>query len=186
MKKLAIVLMLLLAAVPSFAGGNGFLFKEKMPLESGSFRGKATLSLTNITLRQGQEFKLDTRFFNNSGGDRFFNPFFNRLIPVPATLAIFGSNKKYIGDLMANLNGSRRSINVNDDWVYIGSLAYVGKELSLTAGYVAGTKYDTKATPLPAGKYYLQLIYDKSFIGRGEHGELFRSNVIEIQILKPK
>lgn len=169
------------------------VFKREMPLDAGSFRGKTTLTLNKTKLKAGEKFTADVRFLNTSGGDKFYNPYFNALRPLPAKLAIFDSEKKYIGNLIDPNGGSRVSFETDSDWIYIASLAYVGKEISLFAGNTHGTMYDPMVggkswkKSLPNGRYYLQVIYNRSFIEHGFRGyntELFRSNVVEIEIIE--
>ena len=81
---------------------------------------------------------------------------------------------------------------MDSDLTYIASLAYVGKESQFTAGLVQGTEYEQgipvngKQRYLPVGCYYLQVIYNTSFISRDYNyynSDLFRSNVAELQII---
>ena len=56
-----------------------------------------------------------------------FNPFFRLLIPMPARLAVFDSDRRYAGDLLQVRRGSRTTPN-REDWVtipYRGSVACV-------------------------------------------------------------
>lgn len=190
--KFLLLSTLLLPIQIAYSAQANPVFKEKAPLDIGSFRGKATLTLNKTKFKVGEKFTADIRFLNQSGGDKFYNPFFNRLIPLPAKLAIFDGKKKFIGDLMGNTNGSRRSINPDTDRTYIEGSSYVGTKYPLTAGSVQGTKYDPfigkeSRKWLPVGRYYLQVIYNTSFVElglRGYNTELFRSNVAEFQIVK--
>ena len=192
--KFLLLLTLLLPISVAYSDQAAPIFKEEVPLEAGSFRGKATLTLSKMKLKAGEKFTADIRFLNKSGGDKFYNPFFNALRPLPAELAIFDGKKNYIGNLLSNNGGSRIVGETNADWTYIASLAYVGKEYSLEAGNVFGTIYDpvfgkTKDSRdrLPNGKYYLQVIYNGLFISRNFSGgskELFRSNPVEFEIVK--
>ena len=58
------------------------IFKGEVPLEAGSFRGKATLTLSKTKIKAGEKFAADIRFLNKSGGANFYNPFFNGLRPL--------------------------------------------------------------------------------------------------------
>jgi len=92
---------------------------------------------------------IDVKFFNNSGGDYFYNPFFDRLIPLPAQLAIYDNDKKYLGGSYRFEGGSQK------EWLeqMIGlafSLCYVGATLNANISNSA------------PGDYYVQVIFYKS------------------------
>ncbi|HZF00502.1 MAG TPA: hypothetical protein VE344_01260 [Methylomirabilota bacterium] len=163
-------------------GSDNFPFVEKHDLDSGSFRGYSTLTIEKTTIQSGQLFSIDVKFFNNSGGDYFYNPFFDRLIPLPAQLAIYDNDKKYLGDLIEFEGGSQRMVGAND-WTRISSLCYVGATLNANISNSA------------PGDYYVQVIFYKSFIApastsaqefykKFDHAELFRSNSVKIRITK--
>ena len=174
-------------------------------LRLGSFQGLATLRVvktipdgkTEIPL--GAKFEVDIRFSNTAGGDDFYNPFLCELVPLPAKLAVYDSQKKYRGDLLERIAGSRKTVSTND-WTYIPGNGYVGCTKRVTAGRFRNPLYGK----LPPGTYYLQMIYLKRFItlnpARTDRGgkvdqkqfdtpqareELFRSNMIEIKFTDP-
>ena len=111
---------------------------------------------------------------------------------MPASLAVFDDKKNYIGNLLEWKGGSR-SLNVPDDWINIPSGSYVGTTISERSGQL-----DSKR--LLAGTYYLQMIYNKSFIApqpnnrkqvlefykKFDESELFRSNVLQIKLVETK
>jgi hypothetical protein len=188
---------------PSRQAASSILLADKADLDSGSFRGYATLSLSQTRPRLGERFTADIRFTNRSGGDYFYNPFFNRLVPLPARLAIFDSSKKYLGDLLTWEGGSQKAVS-SGDWQFIPGDCYVGTPIAdLTAGYVPGTEFGVMSHLLPPGEYHLQVIYLKAFIAANpaatvrdpseelrfdltdfyknfDRGELFRSNVVKV------
>jgi len=171
---------------------------ESQPLKLGSYRGYARLSVNKTTVKLGGQFNIDIRFVNNSSGDYFYNPFFNRVIPLPAQLAIFDKDKKYLGDLI-DQSGSpvtaRRAAMSTNDWVFIPSGGYLG----VTFGPIqAGNTPAFPRQTLKAGDYYLQMIFYKGFVEANRANaekpsinvflkgfsrkELFRSNVVKIRI----
>jgi hypothetical protein len=181
----------------SLAQDQKAMFRERINLESGSYRGYAELDVKDPVLRRGQEFTTQITFHNTGGGAYFFNPLFNRLIDLPAQLAIFDSQKEYIGNLLYREVGSIRTPGPYD-WTYIlgGS---VRKNIKRMAGYVPGTKYNSTGSLLPPGTYYIQMIYYGVFLRPYHEGlkyeqqidewkasdkkELFRSNVVKIDLV---
>jgi hypothetical protein len=175
---------------------------EPRDLDSGSQRGSATISADKQSVTVGETFSVDIRFLNGGGGDEFYNPFLRGLTPLPARLAIFSSDHKYLGDLIERQEVSRRTLSA-DDWTFIPSLCYVGCAERLTAGYVPTTAEGGSRT-LPPGEYYVQMIYFKAFLAENparlgrrpledeakafrqfeknfDRAELFRSNVVKIR-----
>jgi hypothetical protein len=172
-------------------GIEGPPFVEKHDLDWSSYRGYATLTVEKPSVPLGSLLSVDIRFFNSSGGDYFYNPFYRRLIPLPAQLAIYDSTKRYLGDRLAFAGGSRVSVG-SKDWTYVPSLCYVG------------TTMRVPVHDLSPGVYYLQIIYFKSFaalnpaasgggteesrlagfLAHFDHSELFRSNPVKIEVIK--
>jgi len=173
------------------------LFREQVNLESGSYKGYAELVVKDPVLRRGQQFIIQISFHNTGGGAYFFNPFFNRLIDLPAQLAIFDSQKEYIGNLLYWEGGSRRTPGRND-WTFIWN-GFVGTNIERMAGYVPGTNYGSTGSLLPPGTYYIQMIYYGVFLRpyheelkyeqqidewkASDKKELFRSNVINVDLV---
>jgi hypothetical protein len=69
-------------------GADAFPFVEKHDLDSGSFRGYATLSVEVPTVQAGKLLSVDIKFFNSSGGDYFYNPLSLYQHNWPFTIAI--------------------------------------------------------------------------------------------------
>jgi hypothetical protein len=136
-----------------------------------------------------------------------FNPFFRGGIPLPATIAVFDAERKYVGTYLGP--GRSRQNPGKHDWVYLQSGGYVGRTHSLVAGRVPNTPSASSSNPpLPPGKYYLQAIFNRGFVnfrsdvdlskaGPAEIGETliklfdaydrteaFRSNVVEIELVE--
>jgi hypothetical protein len=188
------ILCILTLVTDSLAQDQKTLFREQVNLESG--RGYAELEVKDPVLRRGRQFTIRITFHNNGGGASFFNPFFNRLIDLPAQLAIFDSQKEYIGNLLNWEGGSRRTPG-RDDWTFIWS-GFVGTNIERTAGYVPGTKYGSSGSLLPPGTYYIQMIYYGVFLHPPhelkykqdidewkafDKKELFRSNVVKVDLV---
>jgi hypothetical protein len=197
MKLFAFSIFCTLALVTdSVAQDQKAIFREQVNLESG--RGYAELEVKDPVLRLGQQFTIQITFHNTGGGAYFFNPFFNRLIDLPAQLAIFDSQKEYIGNLLYWEEGSRRTPG-RSDWAYILD-GFVGTNIERMAGYVPGTKYGNTGSLLPAGTYYIQMIYYGVFLRpyheelkyeqqidewkASDKKELFRSNVIKVDLVE--
>ena len=90
---------------------------ERRDLDSGSERGSATIAVDQQSVALGEPFSVDIRFFNSSGGEEFYNPFLGGQTPLPARLAIFSSDHKYLGDLLerqevSESNAQRRGLDV--------------------------------------------------------------------------
>jgi len=176
---------------------------EKHDLNAGSYKGMATIAVDKSGVTLGEKFSVDIRFFNDSGGEHFYNPFFQGLVPLPARLAIYSADHRYIGDLLYWEGGSRRTVTA-DDWTFVPSECCVGCSKRFTAGYVPGTAHGVTSNLLPPGDYYLQMIYFKAFVATNparmlsnppmdekerlaqfektfDRVELFRSNVVTIQ-----
>ncbi len=194
----------ILTTISCFAGKA----EIEKKLNIGYFRGYASLSLKEAQIEIGKKFSVDIRFTNKSGGAYFYNPFFNRLIPLSAKLAIYNSKKEYIGNLLYWEGGSRKNVASND-WKFIPADSYVGTPLTFTAGYVPDTAHGVTSNLLPLGEYYLQMIYYKSFVSSNpdrlisnppkdkktmirefyknfNREELFSSNVVKIVFVKKK
>ena len=154
-----LIITVIFITLSCFAGNN--LVEKK--LDSGSFRGYATLSLKKTKVEIGKEFSIDIRFTNECGGGYFYNLFFDPRIRPPAKLAIYNSKKEYIGDILGGMRslGCRRTIS--EDWIPL-PYCYVGTHLIFKAGYVPGTAYASNYNLLPPGEYYLQMIYYESFV----------------------
>lgn len=177
-------------------------FTAEIPLEveagTRALHGSATIKAPNVPIRVGEKFDLELRFANQSSEWTFFNPFFERELPVPAALAVYDAEKKYVGNYFAFHRRRQRDAEERH-WVLIPRGGFVGTTFELLAGRLPGT--NTATPSLLPGKYYLQAIFFNGFIGkdsarrtfvRPEDGnqiaehfdthELFRSNVIEIEL----
>jgi hypothetical protein len=175
----------------------------KRDLDSGSYRGSATISADKESVALGDPFSVDIRFLNTGAGDEFYNPFLGARTPLPASLAIFSSDHKYLGDLIERDEVPRVTLSA-EDWTFVPSLCYVGCVQRLTAGYVPPTA-ERGSQMLPPGEYYVQMIYFKGLLATNptklerrpledeekvllqfakdfDRAELFRSNVVKLRL----
>lgn len=174
-----------------------FSFSEKRDLE-GESKGYATLSVVKMPEKGGRKIALNVHFFALSGGGYFFNPFLKGLIPKPCALALYGSNRKFILDLLAWTDGSQITVS-RKDWVLIP--ASCGVDVSFEVLLRDITKN------IPPGDYYLQMIYFRAFMAKNpfledenskasnqsaikdfyqhfDRSELFRSNIVKVHLEK--
>ncbi len=171
-------------------------------LDSPSYRGSATISVDKQSVPLGDPLSVDIRFLNRGADDEFYNPFLGGQTPLPARLAVFSHDHKYLGDLIERENVPRTTLRA-EDWTFVPSLCYVGCVERLTAGYVPATAEGISQT-LPPGEYYVQLIYFNAFLAANpvklerrpledevkmflqfeknfDRAELFRSNVVKVR-----
>ena len=159
--------------------GGELPFMEARDLNSATRRGKATLAVETARIRVGDLLLADVLFSNTGEASSFYNPFFTTTKPLPAQLAVYDSNNKYIGNLLRNVSDSQASPR-GEDWVRVPSGGSVGAKLRL------------RVTDLAPGEYYLQIVYFNRFAVSSVQelfepsavGELFRSNTIKITIDK--
>ena len=172
-------------------------------LDSGSHRGSATISADKQSVALGEPFSVDIRFLNSGAGGEFYSPFLSGQTPLPARLAIFNSDHKYLGDLFDREGVQRRAMLSAEDWTFVPTLCWVGRAERLTAGYVPATS-ESGSRSLPPGEYDIQLIYFKALLATNpaklerkpledaekvfrrferdfDRAELFRSNALRIR-----
>jgi hypothetical protein len=176
---------------------------EKRDLDSGFSRGSATIAVDKPSVALGELFSVDIRFLNSGADEEFYNPFLGGQTPLPGRLVIFGSDHKYLGDLIEE-GGFERTLRP-EDWTFVPSLCYVGCVERLMAGYVPATAAGGSRA-LPPGEYYVQMIYFKAFLAENpsklerkpledeekvfrqfeknfDRAELFRSNVVKLRFI---
>ena len=197
MRIVALMLMLMYSSLPVM-GQESYKFHEATPLSlpSGE-RGYAKLSFDEGKPRRGERYNVEYSFYNTNGSYWVYNCFLNRLIPSPGQLAIYDSNKEYIGDLLRFEGGSQRGVG-NGDWLFLYGGSHVGTSIGFRAGYVPLTKFGSMGSLLPAGRYYIQLILYKAFLSTNpshligdkpdfyktfDRSEVIRSNAIQIEII---
>ena len=177
--------------------GQAFQYAEKSDFANGSDKGQVTIKISDPVLQRGERYSIEYTFHVTNSSYAVYNWQFIRLKPLPGQLAIYDSNKKYIGDLIAFTEGSQTGVS-DDDWTFLYGGARVGSALDFRAGSVPNTKYDSMGNLLPPGEYYIQLILYKAFLSPNpyralgekinfyktfDRGELCRSNVLKIQIV---
>src|SRR5437016_1714728 len=185
---------LVMISVCSVSFGQSFEFAGEHPFKLGDDQGKVEITLDNTILRKGDGCPVHVKFTNTNGSYSVYNWQFVSLIPLPGQLAIYDSNRGYLGDLIAFEMGSRKSPGLTD-WTFL----YTGSSVASWVGFRAGRVPNHIAGgSLPAGTYYVQLIlynafvsYHPYFTGTGEalvktfdRSELCRSNVVKIQIVE--
>jgi hypothetical protein len=191
-------LMVLLLAAPAMASAQTvFTFREEthLSLTSGE-SGYTKLTVKEPRLRRGELSSVDYTFYNTNGGYWVYNWNFIRLVPLPGQLAIYNSDKKYIGDLIQWEGGSQKGVG-DSDWLFLYGGSHVGTSITFRVGYVPSTKYGNMSSLLPAGQYFIQLILYKAFLSDNpsliegnkpnfyktlDRSEAIRSNVIAIEI----
>lgn len=183
-----------IAIMPGLAQQKPFDFREPLRLNlfSGN-SGNATLTLANTKLRRGEQYHAQYMFQNTRGSYWVYNPFFLRLVPLPGQLAIYDSEKRYIGDLIAFIQGSRTRVGT-DNFILLREGNSVGAKIDFRAGFVP-LKYVSGGTLLPPGKYHVQLILYGVFVNSSpgrvswddanfDKSEALRSNSVAIEIVE--
>lgn len=165
---------------------------------TGVIKGSAELVASPTRLKAGEEVELRLTYVNEGMGHWFFNPFFSNFVPHPAMIAVFDSDKRYVGSGLTEDLGSKTTVG-SQNWAYLPTEGTaVGTTFRVRAGRLPGVD-----ETLPPGKYYLQVIFFNSFIGLSRHAnrhnigpqdgqlvvetfdrdELFRSNIVEVELL---
>src|SRR5262245_41055627 len=139
-----------------------FPFHDETRYDQSGERGRVEIAIKGTTLRRGELAALDYTFFNTNGSYWVYNWQFSSLIPLPGQLAIYDSEKHYIGDLIQWEGGSRKGAG-DDDWLFLYGGCHIGRAIGFRTGYVPLTKYGTTQNLLPPGKYFIQLILYKTF-----------------------
>ena len=177
--------------------GQGFQYGDKRDFAVGSDKGEVSIKLDDPILERGESYSVEYTFHVTNSSYDVYNWQFISLIPLPGQLAIYDANKKYIGDLIAFTQGSRRGVS-DDDWIFLYGGTRVGRVLGFRAGSVPMTAYNSEGNWLPTGEYYIQLILYKAFLSPNpyrllgekidfyktfDRAELCRSNVLKVQLV---
>lgn len=192
-------------AVGSVCVADVVPFRDEYPLKSHRLMsgGSATIAVSEQRVDASGWVEFDVRFSLQDGTGKVFNPFFNPLLPLPASVAVYDADHRYLGNCVELPVGSRRRAGP-DDRVQIWPGGYAGARLRRPAGALPSGQ---PGKPLPPGKYYVQAIFYSGFVTFGEaadgdegpavahafadpeinfdRSELFRSNVVEIELLPP-
>lgn len=78
--------------------GQSFKYAEKRDFTNGSDKGEITIKIAGPVLERGKSYSVEYDFHVTNGSYAVYNWQFVRLIPLPGQLAIYDSNKKYIGE----------------------------------------------------------------------------------------
>jgi hypothetical protein len=190
--KIVAAFVVLVLVRSEVAYGQSFPYRPKTDIADPSTPGEVTIALATTTLRSGDIYTLRYTF-HALNSYWVYNWQFSYLIPLPGQLAIYDKNRKYIGDLIANIRGSRTLIS-DQSWSFLSDETFVGKLLSFNAGYV-----NSLQKRLPPGTYYIQLVMYRGFLShrpsrtpeggpefekRFDRSELCRSNAIKIEIVE--
>jgi len=183
----------------AIAHAQDFQYSEKSDFANGSDKGELSIKIAEPVLRRGERYSIEYGFHVTNSSYAVYNWQFIALKPLPGQLAIYDSNKKYVGDLIAFSGGSQVGVS-DDDWTFLYGGARVGTALGFRAGSVPNTKYDWTGNLLPTGEYYIQLILYKAFLSPNpyrvvgdkidfyktfDRRELCRSNIIKVQFVNP-
>ena len=195
--RILIALISITLLLPVVAEGQAFPYREQSAFAMGSDKGEVTIQSEKDVIRKGDIYSLRYTFHVINSSYAVYNWQFISLKPLPGQLAIYDSNKQYLGNLIAFAGGSQAGIS-DDDWTFFYGETFVGKPLGFRAGLIPNTKYDWTGSPLPSGEYYIQLVMYKAFISPNpfrllgdkidfyktfDRTELCRSNVLKIQLV---
>ena len=174
---------LLLAPVSGAA--QDFSFRVEYPCKVFDHEGRLEISLKESSLRVGQSYAVRYTLTNITIPYPVYNWQFDSFKPLPGQLALYDAEKRYVKDLLARTFFSRQPVNLFD-WSYL----HGGSSVSAPLGFRAD---------LPVGTFYIQLIMYKAFISERPYleevvmedfrthfdkGELCRSNVIKVEIIR--
>jgi hypothetical protein len=182
------------------------LLKDGYPLSNDATQlvGSATLATASPKFKLGEAANVELLFHVGpvSPGGFVFNPVWHPLYPRSAVICLYDSEKKLAYEWDGPRGGSRKEIDA-DAWVAVTAGAVVGT--AQTIRIPAADEATIAGGSFKPGKYYLQAIYLKAFIGLSElnghrtvygpadgeklmHGfdstELFRSNILEVELVR--
>jgi len=179
--------------------------RHAYPLSNNAtdLKGTASITVDVAKVRIGQHLKVETLFrvSPDSPGGAVYNPLFYPLLEWPGAICLYDSNKK----LAAEWDWPRGSrVNVDTDaWVSVSAGSVVGAARDIRIP--APDEQRVAIGPMTPGRYYLQAVYFKAFIGlseldgrttvsgpadgeklmeRFDTHELFRSDTAEIELIK--
>lgn len=182
---------------PLLGSSSLYPFRDAYGYSQNGFpKAHAVLTVSQAIIQQTRQdeapgndyFTADIRLYND-GGDAIscYNLYYDPLIPMPARLALYDSQKRYVCDLLERTQGSQKSIAARD-WAEVPAFCYLGRLLGASLPYPS---YKV----IPPGDYYLQVIYLPRLIQTflesskshafdfSEHTELFRSNAVPITVV---
>jgi hypothetical protein len=155
---------------------------------------KATLSCNQPAVRKGEPINFEIRIDVLGDGATLYNVQFYRYMPLPAVLAVFDNQKRYLGDMLSD---DPRYPHLkwfgleNVQLLHLGAGDYIGIHViqipQVPPRSPNDPTYGTKL--LGPGRYTVQLIFYKAFAqvdprdaAASPWEECFRSNAIQIEI----
>jgi hypothetical protein len=183
--------------LPVVAEGQAFPYRGQSAFANGSDQGDVSIQSEKDVVRKGDVYSVRYTFHVVNSSYAVYNWQFISLKPLPGQLALYDSNKQYLGNLIAFAGGSQVGIS-DDDWTFFYGETFVGKPLGFRAGLIPNTKYDSTNHLLPSGDYYIQLILYRAFVSPNpfrllgekvnfyktfDRTELCRSDVLKIQLV---
>src|SRR5688572_23348985 len=114
-------------------------FRERTDLQIGSYAGYSVVQIDQRLIVRGLPFEIQIEFHNVGEGNEFYNPFFDRTVAAPAQLAIYDSEKKYLGDLLYKEPSSNRNLD-SRDWTFVPKGGFIGIKLNLMGANLRSEK----------------------------------------------
>jgi hypothetical protein len=166
-------------------------------------KGTASITVDVAKARIGQHLKVEALFrvSPQSPGGAVYNPLFYPLLKWPGAICLYDSNKKLAAEWEWQ-GGSRVKVDASA-WVSVSAGSVVGSVQDIRIP--APGERLVATGPMTPGKYYLQVVYFNAFIGlseldgrstvvgpgdgeklseRFDSHELFRSNAVELELIK--
>lgn len=181
------------AAVPSNPAHDQDRGTWGNPFQPGGIAVDNRIGKLTLNIGQGPDYPRELNasicFTNVGPGRKFFNPTFNRLLPLPAVLALYDEKNNFVMDFMEFIAGSRRGAGQND-W------GFLDKGASAQVDWPVQRDTVFREMLRPGHHYRLQAIFLKLFIADPEavgsawmpteghtlSEPLVRSNVVELEI----
>jgi hypothetical protein len=182
---------------PWLALGQSFPFRDQVDIIPSSEQGKVTIEAESMRMRRDEVYHIKYSYHAGNASYDVYNWQFHTLIPLPGQLVIYDKNQQYIGDLLGRGESSQRMVT-SADWTFLSEETFLGKRLRFRAGLVPNTKFDSPNNLLPAGRYYIQLVFyrafrspkwvylqdnKKPFVEMFDKSELCRSNIINVDLV---
>ena len=185
-----LIVVPLLSALVSAETEKEIKIRPGYDLKRNLVHARATLK-TNVKENQvGESVEIEIRFDVLKGGGRFHNLLLSSSSPKSAILAVFDEHGTYIGDAFEYRLG--RGVLHKPKWTEVNINTYIGHRRSIAPGRPPVRNFDFGPTlpKLKPGSYRFQLIYLQRFIEfhkgisiEQQEKELFRSNIVELQLL---
>ena len=157
-------------------------FHDGYDLNRGPLKINATLTPTTREWVIGQPYMLDLSLVNKGQDIGVFNPEFHPLQTRPGALAVYDAQHRFKGDYVAFMGGSMsgsRPVTLKQ-----------GTSVDHRFELVAGRWPQEISFAMPPGTYYFQVICYNALVSdhfrnaEEAQGELFRSNLVEIKLVR--